>query len=518
MHINEKRHDIEELQQQQMKLTAQWNEANSTVHLLKSSITELEHEICTGKKIGHHLSRHQSESSALRVIHNKDASDADGICIDKLPMPRLMSENHEVSELLDHSLDMIVQLMTENQELRSDLNRMQCNQQSHAQSDQSTYESTSHSTSTYDIDIDDSNEALSLLLRSSYTSTSSASASAFASASAASSLPLPLSSSSSSSSSSTSTSTCTSSVLPSSTHRHQHQHLDRRMRHRMSDAKRYIALKSAVAELDAVIHDEESSLRLRNEKALAHNVLHEAVGVIERLRHEKETLTKKIQELHDNDNDINDASYDIANANSNKTKYNSNNNSFMERGHGLSHFTSDSGSRSLSCSLTLLEPSMSAFGIVMIKVSFDGIRIDVTENIAEYSGWSRQDVIGTNGDEGAVKFTRTSPAEELKSFKYYVKKGLAPVLTAEEFDFNSQGGEYEAKVNPLISMLMLRPSRAIRHIGRFMSRNGTLIESVFSVTLMLTSGEQPDCFLSMIHPHTVRVISISSSLKQVRVH
>ena len=65
MHINEKRHDIEELQQQQMKLTAQWNEANSTVHLLKSSITELEHEICTGKKIGHR----QSESQAQQFHH-----------------------------------------------------------------------------------------------------------------------------------------------------------------------------------------------------------------------------------------------------------------------------------------------------------------------------------------------------------------------------------------------------------------------------------------------------------------
>jgi len=56
-------------QQQQMTSTSQLNEANNSIHLLKSRVTELEYEIPIAKKIGH---RSMKANEDLRPTLNRE--------------------------------------------------------------------------------------------------------------------------------------------------------------------------------------------------------------------------------------------------------------------------------------------------------------------------------------------------------------------------------------------------------------------------------------------------------------
>ena len=84
-------------------------------------------------------------------------------------------------------------------------------------------------------------------------------------------------------------------------------------------------------------------------------------------------MTTTIQEVHHNDNDSSDASHDIGNSNTDV---------------------------STSCSLTLLQPSFEAFGIVLSKNTTTGHYIDITENIRALNGQERADIIGTDAVSG----------------------------------------------------------------------------------------------------------------------
>jgi hypothetical protein len=153
----------------------------------------------------------------------------------------------------------------------------------------------------------------------------------------------------------------------------------RLVKHRISDSRRYNTLKSLVHELDTLVHDHHggnSAVGDKTKKCTTLNVLHEASKSNKKQQHEKETLAKAIQQLHhtdsdnDNDKDMNQYQYQYP--------YHSHSNESRAR------VRARTGSDTLT-SLTLLEPSMSAFGIVLIKTRLsNGIRADVTDNIKEF--------------------------------------------------------------------------------------------------------------------------------------
>jgi len=89
-------------------------------------------------------------------------------------------------------------------------------------------------------------------------------------------------------------------------------------------------------------------------------------------------------------------------------------------------------------------------------------------------------------------------------------KLIAP-LNSEEQEFNTAKGSYTDMVNALMSMLMMQPTKALRHVCRFVNRNCATIDAVISSTLILTSSGLPDYVLSMIQLNTVRVISPPTS-------
>jgi hypothetical protein len=100
--------------------------------------------------------------------------------------------------------------------------------------------------------------------------------------------------------------------------------------------------------------------------------------------------------------------------------------------------------------------------------------------------------------------------------------GLAPPLTPEEYAFNAGGETYKGKgkvrtishrgtwwkeLNRLISVLMLKPGRAMRHAGHFRHRDGSLMNCIVAVTAISSSDGEPEYLLSMVQMSTVRVIS-----------
>src|ERR1700682_1646757 len=135
---------------------------------------------------------------------------------------------------------------------------------------------------------------------------------------------------------------------------------------------RYKTLKSLIQTLDRIVHDKGDTYMIQkeNRRCSTYNVLHEASESIRELKHEKEMLTKTIQNLHynhtDNDNDMN---FNI-NRNRNPYPYHSNQSPFASRSR------SQSPSCSSSLPLLLLEPSMSAFGIVLLKTALHGTLFD----------------------------------------------------------------------------------------------------------------------------------------------
>jgi hypothetical protein len=238
-HIHYQYHDMEkydfalvrDTQQQQMKRASELNEANNSIHVLKSRVTELEHEIFTAKQIGHRIHSKASNASSA------DASSSSSSVLANLTVyppsyPYDMSNNTNTN---------------------------------HDEDDGGKVSTSSIPRSQHNVDAQ-------------CNSTSTAMSSASGSVSI-----LPLSTASSFTSD------------------------YRSQKHRLSDAKRHRAFMSAIAELDTLIHHdhhEESSRRrrIRNHRPVIHNVLYEAAEAIEEMRYEKEILTKKIQELHHNDN------------------------------------------------------------------------------------------------------------------------------------------------------------------------------------------------------------------------
>jgi len=324
--------------------------------------------------------------------------------------------------------------------------------------------------------------------------------------------------------SSTSTSTSSSSLHSSS-----------RTKHQLSDARRYNTLKSLIKELDTIVHDTgDAYMAMIKKRCSTSNVLHEATQSIKELKHEKQMLTKAIQQLQyndsdsDNDNDMNINVNTNMNMNRNQYPYpyHSNESPFTPGSRARSPSCSSSSSRSsssLSLSLTLLQPSMSAFGIVLLKTTMHGNLSDLTDNVLEFLGFNREEIIGRKGTDRPAQYIPQSPAQRVASFEYYAQNGLIPPLTPQEYAFNSQGGGYYTRISTLMSMLMVEPARAMRHTVHSIRRGGSLIESVFSSTLVRTSDGKPDYLLSMVPLSTVRVIytpsstSTSSKAKRARV-
>jgi hypothetical protein len=136
-----------------------------------------------------------------------------------------------------------------------------------------------------------------------------------------------------------------------------------------------------------------------NRRCSAHRVLHEASASIRELKHEEEMLTKTIEKLQCSDSyDDNDTHVNISNINMNQYPCT----------YGVSFnqlpFTSGTGAQSPSCSssslpLLLLEPSMSAFGIILLKTAVDGKRLDASENVTKLFACSREEAIENDPDK-----------------------------------------------------------------------------------------------------------------------
>jgi hypothetical protein len=143
--------------------------------------------------------------------------------------------------------------------------------------------------------------------------------------------------------------------------------------------------------------------------------------------------------------------------------------------------------------------------------------------VTELFACTREEVIENNPDKRVANYLPQSPVERLASFEYYVSKGLTPPQSAEEYAFNSQGGGYYTRVSTLTSVLMVEPGRAMRSTVRAMRKDGSVVESLFSSSLVRASDGKPDYVLSFAPISTIRVIwaspsaSTSSKAKRSRV-
>jgi hypothetical protein len=149
---------------------------------------------------------------------------------------------------------------------------------------------------------------------------------------------------------------------------------------------------------------------------------------------------------------------------------------------------------------------MSAFGIILLKTAVDGKRLDASENVTKLFACSREEAIENDPDKRVANYLPQSPAERWASFENYVSKGLTPPASAEEYAFNSQGGGYYTRVSTLTSVLMVQPGRAMRSTARAIRKDGSVVENVFTSSLVCTSDGRPDYVLSFVPLSTLRVI------------
>jgi len=139
----------------------------------------------------------------------------------------------------------------------------------------------------------------------------------------------------------------------------------------------------------------------------------------------------------------------------------------------------------------------------------NGKCMDITENIEALSGQERRDIIGSDAVSDPTKYIDLQPSDRLRSFQYYISRGLAPPLEAAELELNGLAGNYKVNINTILDTLMYS-AKAVRLVGRFHHKNGSVIETLFAVTLVMKSSGVPDYFLSFGFLNTARVISKSS--------
>src|ERR1700694_3067709 len=83
------------------------------------------------------------------------------------------------------------------------------------------------------------------------------------------------------------------------------------------------------------------------------------------------------------------------------------------------------------------------------------------------------------------------PSDRLRSFQYYISKGLAPPLEAAELELNGLAGNYKVQINTILDTLMYS-AKHVRLVARFVHKNGSIIDTLYSVTLIMKSSGVPD--------------------------